>query len=124
MRGFSVELAGSFHTFKLLDARGHEITNVREAAAFAECEFSGDWQSVFNGDEALSREDYLFVTVDPQELLDNGYTNIVSQDGDGGVVLCTDGGTLEHFAVRDSVAGWCLDTDDGRVLEFCRSIKG
>lgn len=56
MRPFSVELAGSFYTFKLLDAAGREITNATEAADFAESEFGTDWQSVFNGDEAIERE--------------------------------------------------------------------
>lgn len=56
---FSVELAGSFHTFKLLDSAGRPITDMWRAAEFAECEFSGDWNSVFNGDESIEREDYL-----------------------------------------------------------------
>jgi len=58
MRPFSVELAGSFHTFKLLDAKGQEITTALEAAEFAESEFGCDWQSVFNGNEAIEREEY------------------------------------------------------------------
>ena len=59
MRSFSVELAGSFHTFKLLGADGAEITNMMAAAGFAESEFSTDWNSVFNGDESIDRDDYL-----------------------------------------------------------------
>lgn len=54
---FSVELAGSFYTFKLYDARGMEITDAQAAADFAESEFGTDWQSVFNGSEAIERED-------------------------------------------------------------------
>ncbi len=53
---FSVELAGSFHTFKLFNELGQNLTDVHAAARFAECEFVGDWNSVFNGDESLERD--------------------------------------------------------------------
>ncbi len=39
MRPFSVQLAGTFHTFKLYDARGAEIMDLMAAADFAESEF-------------------------------------------------------------------------------------
>ncbi len=52
---FWVELAGPFHTFKLLDSMGRNITNVLDAADFAESEFHGDWNSVFNEEESLDR---------------------------------------------------------------------
>ena len=55
--------------------------------------------------------------------MDHGYTAIVSQDGDGEVVLCNEEGDLEVFGVRDSFAGFCVPTDCGRVLEFCRAIR-
>ena len=61
------------------------------------------------------------VTVDRNELAANGYREIVSQDGCGEVILRNALGGLEVFAVRDDYAGFCLDTEDGRVLEFCRS---
>ena len=56
---FSVELAGSFHTFKLLDSDGQIITEPRLAAEFAESEFGDGWNSVFSGDESLDRDDYI-----------------------------------------------------------------
>lgn len=58
--------------------------------------------------------------ISSEELLANGYTEIVSQD-DEEVVLRTEEGGLELFAIRDSFSGWCLDTTDGRVLEFVSS---
>ena len=63
------------------------------------------------------------VTIALDVLIDYGYTAIVSQDGDGGVTLCNEEGDFEFFGVRDSFSGWCIPTDCGRVLEFCRSIQ-
>ena len=62
------------------------------------------------------------VTVSNDELRSNGYLEIVSQDDSGEVILRNEDGGLEVFAVRDSYAGLCIDTDDGRVLECCRSV--
>ena len=62
------------------------------------------------------------VTVSNDELRSNGYLEIVSQDDSGEVILRNEDGGLEVFVVQDSHAGWCLYTDDGRVLEFCRSV--
>jgi hypothetical protein len=62
------------------------------------------------------------VTVAQDVLIENGYTEIVDQDGEGEVTLRNDSGGLEVFAVRDSYAGWSISTDQGKVLEFCRSI--
>ena len=61
------------------------------------------------------------ITVTQDELAGNGYTEVVSQDDDE-VVLRNEEGGLEVFIVRDDFAGWSISTDDGRVLEFCRSI--
>jgi len=66
----------------------------------------------------------MFVLIETSELIDNGYVGIVSQNGQGEVVLCNDEGDLEVFAVRDDFAGWCLRTHCGRVLEFCRKRDG
>jgi len=63
------------------------------------------------------------VTVSRDVLAREGYTEIVSQDGEGEVVLRNDCGGLEVFAVRDSFAGWSIPTEQGKVLEFCRSIR-
>ncbi len=54
------------------------------------------------------------------ELIDNGYSHIVSQDDDY-VIICNFDGVHEHFAIRKSFSGWCLEAEDGRVLEFCFS---
>ena len=62
------------------------------------------------------------VTIALDVMLAHGYTAIVSQDGKGGVTLCNEEGNLEVFEVRDSYAGFCVPTDCGRVLEFCRTV--
>ncbi len=62
----------------------------------------------------------MYVMIETVELIENGYIGIVSQDGQGEVVLCNEEGDFEVFAVRDDFAGWCLDTYCGRVLEFVR----
>lgn len=61
------------------------------------------------------------VTICEGELKFEGYTEFVSQDGEGEVVLRNKDGRLEFFAIRDSYSGWCIKTTDGRVLEFVRS---
>ncbi len=53
---FSVELSGSFHTFKLMGRSGENITDARRAAEIAEDEFGMDWNSVFNGNESIERD--------------------------------------------------------------------
>jgi hypothetical protein len=62
------------------------------------------------------------VTVAPSVLAREGYAEIVKVDDEGEVILRNDSGDLEVFAVRDSFSGWCIPTDQGRVLEFVRSI--
>ena len=64
----------------------------------------------------------MIVTVSQDVLIREGYSEIVDQDGQDGVLLRNDSGGLELFAVRDSCAGWSIPTDQGRVLEFCRSV--
>jgi hypothetical protein len=63
------------------------------------------------------------VTVSPEVLAKEGYTEVAGQDGRGEVTLRNDQGGLEVFAIRDSYAGWSVPTDQGKVLEFCRSIQ-
>jgi hypothetical protein len=118
---FRVEIAGSFYTYELYDAKGREIHNCREAAEFAESEYGCDWQLVYGGDEAMDRAEYLHVNVEPEELESNGYDAIVHQDGEGAVYIRNVTGGVEVFAVRDDYADWSLDTTDGRCLEFCRT---
>jgi len=62
------------------------------------------------------------VTVAPDELTDNGYSAMLDDDGKPGVRIRRVDGGVDVFAVRDSYSGWCLNTEDGRVLEFCYSI--
>ena len=62
------------------------------------------------------------VTVSPLVLAREGYVEIVDQDGGGEVTLRNDSDGFEVFAVRDNYAGWSIPTDQGRVLEFCRSV--
>ena len=59
MPKFSVELAGSFYTYELYNAAGEHIFNVSDAAECAEEQYGTDWQSVYNGNEAIDRDDYL-----------------------------------------------------------------
>lgn len=63
-------------------------------------------------------EAYKPVTICDEVLKSEGYTEIVSQDGKGEVVLCSNKGRLHFFAIRDSYSGWCIETEDGRFLEF------
>ena len=56
------------------------------------------------------------------ELVANGYIAVLDYDDPAEVLLRRDDGGIDVFAIRDSFAGWCLDTSDGRVLEFCCSI--
>jgi len=63
------------------------------------------------------------VTVTKEELEANGYVEIVEQNDDGSVVILNGDGGCDLFQVRDSYAGWCLECECGRVLEFCRSLS-
>ncbi len=61
------------------------------------------------------------ITISKRELVANGYLHIVSQDGETVILRRKDGGN-ELFAIRESYSGWCIETEDGRVLEFCKSL--
>jgi hypothetical protein len=50
---FRIELLGSFYTFELYDSRGREIFTLDEAIEAAEEQYPNEWQSVFNGEEAV-----------------------------------------------------------------------
>lgn len=56
---FSVEIKGYFYTLELYDRRGRECFDVATAACAAEEEYGDNWLSVFNGAEAITREEYL-----------------------------------------------------------------
>ncbi len=54
-----VELAGSFYSYELYSADGEHISDLMEAAEAAEEQFEDGWQCVYNGNEAMEREEYL-----------------------------------------------------------------
>lgn len=59
MRPFRVEVIGSFYTFELYDSRGREVFNIHDAAEAAEDEYGSDWSCVYNGQEAMTRDEYM-----------------------------------------------------------------
>lgn len=63
------------------------------------------------------------VTVDPEVLAREGYIEIFDQTKYGEVTLRNENGRFEVFAVRDSISGWGIPTECGKVLEFCRSSE-
>jgi len=73
-------------------------------------------------EDCADREDWQPVTVESAELVENGYSEITEDHEDGRVVIRKDEGGYDVFQVRASYSGWSLDTEDGRVLEFCYSI--
>ena len=62
------------------------------------------------------------ITISKRELVANGYLHIVSQDDETVILRNVDGGK-DLYAIRESFSGWCLEADDGRVLEFCSNMK-
>ena len=63
------------------------------------------------------------VSISLNVLRAEGYTELVVENDEGEVTLRNEDGGLEVFAVRDSFSGWSIPTDQGRVLEFCRSSR-
>jgi len=62
-----------------------------------------------------------FISTD--ELESNHYDSSFFESVDGEqVILRTTEGDYELFAIRDSYSGWCINTEDGRVLEFVCSL--
>jgi hypothetical protein len=55
---FRAELKGYFHTVEIYDSRGREVFDLEAAAQAAEQSYGADWASVFNGSEAITREDW------------------------------------------------------------------
>jgi hypothetical protein len=49
---FRIEFWGAFYTGELYDNQGREIFTLEEAIAAAESQYPGQWQSVYNGEEA------------------------------------------------------------------------
>ena len=62
------------------------------------------------------------ITISKKELVANGYLHIISQD-DETVILRNVNGSKDLYAIRESYSGWCIETEDGRLLEFCSNIK-
>lgn len=56
---FQIELRNYFYTLELYDSMGREVFDLQTACEAAEEQYGADWQSVFNGHESMSREDYL-----------------------------------------------------------------
>ena len=56
---FNITLVGTFHSFTLYNHKGEEIFDLEEAIEFAEDYYNGNWDEIFNGEEATSREEWL-----------------------------------------------------------------
>lgn len=56
---FSVEFVNSFYTSVIYDARGRECFDVVSAADAAEDLYGDGWSCVYNGEDSITREDYL-----------------------------------------------------------------
>ena len=74
VKPFKVELCGSFHTYELYDDRGREVTDVQAAAECAEELYGDDWQSVYNGEDAIAREDFVDDTDDEDQPTPGDFT--------------------------------------------------
>lgn len=59
MRAFSFRLTGSFHSGPLYDQAGREVFSLAQAIAVVEDIYSDEWEKVFNGDEGISRPEWL-----------------------------------------------------------------
>jgi hypothetical protein len=56
---FSVRLVGQFYTLGLYDEHGRYIHDLDTAAAEAERQFGPDWREVGNGQQGISRDEWL-----------------------------------------------------------------
>ena len=56
---FFVRLVGQSHTLSLYDERGRDIHDLDTAAAEAERRFGQDWREVGNGQQGISRDEWL-----------------------------------------------------------------
>jgi len=59
MPKFSFEFVGAFYTSTLYDDMGREVTELYAAAETAERMYGEDWSSVFNGNEGITRDEYI-----------------------------------------------------------------
>jgi len=63
-----------------------------------------------------------FVRVAPEVLKKHGFTEVANQNGEGDVILRNVEGDLMVYKVHDGFSGQMIPTEDGRVLEFFRSL--
>lgn len=55
---FMVEFVGEFYTSTLYDRGGKEVFTIEEAAEAAEEMYGSSWACVYNGEEAISRDEW------------------------------------------------------------------
>lgn len=56
---FRIEFYGAFYPGELYDSLGREIFTLDEAIQAAEDQHHGEWQSVYNGEEAATADECL-----------------------------------------------------------------
>ena len=57
MRPFKVELIGDFYTHTLYNKKGQEVFSLQDAVQAAEDCYEDGWAIVYNGDQALTRDE-------------------------------------------------------------------
>lgn len=56
---FQVRFRGTFYAYGLYSREGKQYFTLKEAAQAAEEQYGEDWREVYNGQEAISREEML-----------------------------------------------------------------
>ena len=59
IRAFRVRLRGQFYSGGLYNAKGQEMHDLQAAADLAEDMYGEDWAEVYNGEEAIERDEWL-----------------------------------------------------------------
>ncbi len=103
------------------EASGTMTYDARTAWQDCKCSVCGEsWRDEYR---LIGFQPYAkFVRVAPEELGRHGFTEVANQNGAGEVYLRNVRGDLEVFKVHDGFSGMMIQTDDGRVLEFCRML--
>lgn len=84
MRPFNVRIQGAFYHNHLYGERGEEIFDLDAACAAADRQFP-DWVEVFNGQEGVTREEWLGRgLVQPSPVLQGGRQEPQSQESQNG----------------------------------------
>lgn len=55
---FMIRFAGDFYSHTMYDAKGAEVFDLEQAAQVAEEIYGDNWTEVYNGEEAISRDDW------------------------------------------------------------------